>query len=102
VDYRVVWTPGADANLEDIAEYIGRDSRYYASVVVSQLRSAPRSLQKYPFKYRVVPEFNNVTLREVLVYDYRMIYEVIDDSVVIMMIVNSARNLAGLTSPDLN
>lgn len=102
MDYRVVWTPGADSNLEGIAEFIQRDSPYYASVVVSKIRSEARRLRKYPFRNRVVPEINDESVREVFVYEYRLIYEILDDTVIVMMIIHASRELLNVHNPRRN
>jgi len=96
MDYRVVWTRGAIANLTDIAEYVKRDSPYYASVVVFKIRTAARSLKKYPYRAHRMRELDDNQLREIVIYDYRLIYEIFEGEqprIEILMIVHSARML---------
>ena len=37
MDYKVKWSPEATEDLESIAEYIARDSEFYARSVVSKI-----------------------------------------------------------------
>ena len=42
MDFPVVWSPEAIEDLESIAEYIGRDSDFYArAVVINQCQGIP-------------------------------------------------------------
>ena len=36
MDYKVIWTDGALADIEEIAAYIGKNSFFYASSVVTK------------------------------------------------------------------
>ena len=37
MDFEVEWSPEATEDLESIAEYIGRDSEFYARAVVAEI-----------------------------------------------------------------
>ena len=54
--YRVVWSPRALEDVESIASYISRDSTAYASAVVTKIIRATRTLRRFPFAGRIVPE----------------------------------------------
>jgi toxin ParE1/3/4 len=45
LDRTVKWTESATSDLEEVAEFIARDSRFYASAVVREARKASRSLR---------------------------------------------------------
>lgn len=47
MDLEVRWSPEATEDLEAIAEYIGRNSEYYARAVVTEILSISRSTRTY-------------------------------------------------------
>ncbi len=59
MDYEIVWSPEAIEDLELIAEYISRDSEFYASSVVTKVISVTRRIADFPYIGRIVPEINN-------------------------------------------
>ena len=58
--WRVNWTESAWADLEETAAYIARDSEHYMSAFIRRARETVRSLQNFPYRGRVVPEFGDV------------------------------------------
>ena len=87
----VDWTESAVADLEAIAEYISRDSALYAAAVVKRIMDAARSLSILAERGRVVPECQDDAIREIMVYQYRLVYRV-DARVLVLRIIHGARN----------
>lgn len=58
---RVKWTETALDDLDNIAAYIARDSQFYASVIVREVRDAARSISFMPLRGRIVPELDDET-----------------------------------------
>lgn len=56
MDREVVWAVSASDDLVSIAEYIARDSEFYAASVVRELIAAARSLNVLAERGRQVPE----------------------------------------------
>jgi toxin ParE1/3/4 len=83
---RVVWSAAAIADLNAIAEYIARDSEQYASTVVTQILEAAADLDELSERGRVVPEVADESVREVFVFNWRLIYHVQRESVAILTI----------------
>ena len=75
---RVQWTEVGLRDLDEVAAYIARDSRYYAAGFVRKVRNAARSLDHMPGRGRIVPEFEDPSVRELIVGRYRLIYHVTD------------------------
>ncbi len=96
MDYQVSWSPEALDDVDDIAEYIGKDSPFYAQSMVEQFILASRNLKQFPMKGRLVPEFNDETYRESFVSSYRMIYRILDEEVQIIAIIHGARLLSSI------
>lgn len=59
MDLEVKWSPEAIEDLDAIADYIGRDSEYYAQAVVRELLSVAKSVGEFPMIGRMVPEIGD-------------------------------------------
>lgn len=97
MDFEVVWSPEAIEDVDSIADFISRDSAFYASAVVMRLFEASRALTIFPLASRIVPELGDENVRERFVYSYRMIYRVGDGRVLIVAVVHGKRLLEPLT-----
>jgi addiction module RelE/StbE family toxin len=93
VDYKVIWTDEALSDVEEIAEFIEKDSHFYASVVVTNIINTTRNLATYPLAGSIVPEENNKYLREHFIYNYRVIYEIREFLIYILAVVHGRRLL---------
>jgi len=51
VDYTVSWSPEAAEDLESIADYILRDSEFYARAVVTKILAISRNISEQPLLY---------------------------------------------------
>jgi addiction module RelE/StbE family toxin len=90
---RVVWSARALADVESIAAYISSDSPAYAKIVVKKIVKLTRQLARFPQSGREVPEFQDVALRELLAYSYRIIYKVETEEVIIASVIHGKRDL---------
>ncbi|MGE3298658.1 MAG: type II toxin-antitoxin system RelE/ParE family toxin [Porticoccaceae bacterium] len=79
-----------------MAEYIARDSPWYAQAVVARLFDAAGGLTELPFRGRVLPELRNEAIRERFVYSYRLIYRVETARVTVVAVVHGHRLLGPL------
>jgi plasmid stabilization system protein ParE len=91
VAYRVGWTESAWHELEAAAQYIARDSSYFASALIHEAWLAAQSLRKSPHRGRIVPELRDTSVREIFVKQYRLIYEVGSERVIILSFLHGAR-----------
>jgi plasmid stabilization system protein ParE len=91
--YEVVWSPRAVEDVEAIALYIAADSTSYAAAVVRKIVDTTRSLRRFPFAGRIVPEFGEENIREKLVYSYRIIYRIQDETITIAAVIHCKRLL---------
>ena len=53
MDYEVVWSPAALEDVESLAEYIARDSEFYARAVVDKILDTARKLKDFPSAGRI-------------------------------------------------
>ena len=93
MDHKVVWSPEAVDDVEAIADYIARDSEFYARAVVSRILDAAEAWATYPLAGRVVPEVSDETIREQFVYSYRLIYRVVGEIVTVAAVIHGRRLL---------
>lgn len=92
----VIWSYEAAEDLEAMADYIARDSAYYASSLVQEIMEAGRSLDTFSERGRIVPELGNPKIREIFVRDYRLIYQREKSRIVILGIIYGKRDLKKL------
>lgn len=93
---RVEWTETAATDLDQVAEFIARDSPRYAATIVREARDAARSLSEMAERGRMVPEFERTDLRELVVRGYRLIYRLTTETVTVLGFIHGARDLGGL------
>ena len=93
----IKWTDFAIENLNDIGDYIEKDSFRYAEIVVNSLFDSTDILEQHPFVGRMVPEFNNKNIRELIRGNYRVVYKVLNENRIdIITVHHSARLLSNL------
>ena len=92
--YSVAWSPEATEDLDSIAEYIAKDSEFYASAVVSKILATTRNIHDQPF---IVPEITNEKIRERFVYSYRLVYKINSNSITILAIIHGKRLLDNIS-----
>ena len=93
---KIIWTKSAWTDLEEIADYITKDSEYYAAALVRDIRDASRTLGTLAQRGRIVPEFQDPLIRELLVGNYRLIYRSARTAVYILGVIHGARDLDAL------
>ncbi len=90
----LIWSPRSLAELDDLADYIAKDSPLYARVVVRRIVERAELLPEMPGQGRHVPDYDGPSeLREVFVHGWRIIYAVVGADVQIVTIVHGARLL---------
>ena len=90
---KLIWSPRALQDLDDICAYIARDSEYYAALFGERLVSFIETLPQCPLLGAVVPEYGQPELRERLFRNYRIVYRVRSDALEIVTIHHGARLL---------
>ncbi len=91
----VIWTEQSLEDIQQIADFIAKDSLVYAQWQVERFLTIEQQLSEHPYSGRKVPEINDDTIREVIVGMYRMIYYVnSSDKVSILTVHHSNRLLS--------
>lgn len=92
---KIIWTNRALTDLENIAEYISRNSMHYAKLTINNLVDTAQLIENNPQIGRIVPELQNEIIREIISGSYRIIYELSDQNTVnILSIHHSSRLLS--------
>ena len=85
---KIVWTPLAADRLQEIADYIALDKPDAAHRWVESTLDRVEALSENPEIGRVVPEFKDPGLRELLFGNYRVIYRAFQKQIVILTVRN--------------
>jgi toxin ParE1/3/4 len=88
---RIIWSPDAAADLEEICDYIAKDSEYYARAFAQGVIKAIERLLIFPESGRVVPEYGQKDIREIIFQNYRVVYRIKSGAVEIVTITHGAR-----------
>ncbi|MEK7812817.1 MAG: type II toxin-antitoxin system RelE/ParE family toxin [Candidatus Desantisbacteria bacterium] len=97
---KVRWTEAAWSDIEKVSDYIAKDSRCYAAAFVREINNAAYSLDYMAERGRIVPEFGNPTVRELLAGNYRLIYQITEQNVYIIGFIHGARDLLAVWEQD--
>lgn len=90
---KIRWSPRAASNLEEICDYIAKDSEYYAILFAKKITSIVKAIPNFPKSGRIVPEYNDENLREKIYEGYRIVYRLKSDLVEIVAICHGAKAL---------
>lgn len=92
---RITWTEISIEDLREIFDFIAQDSIRYATLTSNKIYNKAQGITANPYVGRIVPEFNENFLREVIVGDYRIIYRIkSEEHVDILRVYHSARLLS--------
>lgn len=82
------WLKSAKDDLKDIYEFIAADSKKYASFQVQQIRNRTNILKTHPKSGKVVEEFQDDTIREIVSGHYRVFYRIISEKLIHILLVH--------------
>ncbi|MCD4773512.1 MAG: type II toxin-antitoxin system RelE/ParE family toxin [Bacteroidales bacterium] len=92
---RINWTLQAKYDLKSIADYISRDSKYYAKLQILRLKNRPNILKSQMRIGKIVSEINNKNIRELKEGRYRIIYKIVSKNQIdILTVHHSTRDLS--------
>jgi toxin ParE1/3/4 len=90
---KVVWTDPALTDLHDIIRHIAEDSPTYAERFGLRVVEAPRRLAEFARCGRVVPEYQDQNIRELIYGTYRIIYQIRQNACYITAVVHGSRDI---------
>ena len=83
---KLFWTETAKQDLLSIKRYIAIDSPIAAKRWVKRLRERARNTLHTPLAGRAVPELSREDIRELIEGNYRIVYQVFADRLVILTV----------------
>ena len=89
----IKWSPQSLADIETIANFIARDSSYYARMFTIKVFESADRLELFPESGRVVPELKRKEIREVIIGNYRIIYRIRGNLIEILTVYHASRLL---------
>lgn len=91
---KINWTQLALSDLENIHEYISDDSQRYAQITVNKIYNRVKSLIRQPYSGRIVPEFEDTSIRELIEGNYRIVHYLVNkERIDILRIYHTARKM---------
>lgn len=95
---KLVWTDESILDLQEIRDYIARDSQFYASIEIEKIFSYEKQMCDYPYSGRTVPEYSDEYIREFIEGPYRIIYRIAGDSLIqVLTVVHGSRDISERT-----
>lgn len=93
MNYRVVVTPGAEEDLDDLFRYIALDNPAAAHKFVEGLRRRLKTLASMPKRCPRAPEdgLDGLEIRHLVYGQYRIVFGIDDRTVVILQVLHGAR-----------
>jgi toxin ParE1/3/4 len=96
---RIEWTVPAETDLDELFDYIARDSAIYAERFVDRILDSVDRLADQPKMGRTVPEAASEDIRELIFRrNYRVICPLSTDCIQILAIIHAGRDLEGASN----
>jgi len=90
---QIEWTERSLEDLNEIHDYIARDSKSYANLFIKKIYNTVQKLKEFPNIGRIVPEVNIPSVREIIFQNYRIIYRTMNDFIEIITVFHGSRLL---------
>ncbi len=72
----VIWSPSARGDLKGIVSYIAADNPSAAIRIGQRIVGRSKQIEKFEKSARIVPEYSNSSIRELIEGNYRIIFRV--------------------------
>ena len=92
----ILWSPRAEADLNEIRTFIETESPAWADLTVRRLVAAVERLRLFPDSGRMVPERQSPELREIVSGNFRIVYRRKPALVEIATVFRGARDFSSL------
>ena len=83
---KIIWSPLAVEQVQDIATYIALDKPTVAVQWAEKIFNSVSRLSEHPNSGRIVPEINRKEIRELVLENYRLIYKVKTKEILILAV----------------
>ena len=96
----VKWSNSAKHDLRQIYEYISSNSKIYGKKVIDDIVRRTEQLNRFSSSGRMVEELNSPRVREILIYSYRLIYQIKSEEEIEVLAIVHAKRQIKLTEND--
>jgi toxin ParE1/3/4 len=92
---KVIFSVAAHKDLIDIVKYISKDKPKAAQNWAAEIKTSVLKLGDFPHFGRIVPEYSDDSIREIIKGQYRIVYKIDDEkeTIVILAVHHSKRLL---------
>jgi len=90
---KIIWTAKSLSDLEDIGNFISKDSMRYAKLTLEKLLETAKLIERNQRIGRIVPELDQEDIREVITGNYRIIYQIINPETAYILTVHHSSRL---------
>lgn len=97
---RVVWTRAAQADLEEISDYIGADNPVRAVSFINEIVDAGQGIADMPRAFPLVPRLEQRGIRRRTFGRYLIFYQIDAEQVQILHVVHGARDYIRALFPE--
>jgi addiction module RelE/StbE family toxin len=92
-EVKIVWSEEALKDIEEIISFISKDSELYAVNFASKIVSAVETLKVFLEIGRIVPEYGDPKMREIIYRNYRIVYLIEERAVEIITVFHGSKLL---------
>jgi addiction module RelE/StbE family toxin len=92
-EVKIIWSEEALKDIEKIISFISKDSELYAVNFASKIISAVETLRVFPEIGRIVPEYCDPKIREIIYRNYRIVYQIEERAVEIITVSHGSKLL---------
>ena len=89
----ILWSERARRDLLEIGDFIARDKPQAAAAWVGRILDAVQRTALFPTSGRIVPEIDRSDIREVILENYRIVYQLEETGITILTVFESHRLL---------
>lgn len=90
---KLIWSPLAVEQVQDIASYIALDKPSVAMQWAEEIFNSVARLEQFPESGRIVPEINRKEIREIVQGNYRVIYKIKQNEILVLVVKNYHQQL---------
>lgn len=89
----ILWSERARRDVLEIGDFIARDKPQAAAVWVGEILDAVERTALFPTSGRIVPEIDRSDIREIILENYRIVYQLGETVIVILTVFETHRLL---------
>lgn len=87
----ILWSERARLDVLEIGDFIARDKPQVAASWVGKILHAVHRTALFPASGRIVPEIDRSDIREVVFENYRIVYQLSENTIIVLTVFESHR-----------